>query len=87
VRIIGQDTATPTRVPTISFTVGTTDSESIVRQVDQHHIGIRFGDFYARRLIDGLGLSGQNGVVRVSMVHYNTEEEVGKLIRALDAII
>ncbi len=87
VRIIGRETATEDRVPTISFVVGKRDSESIVREVDKHKIGIRFGDFYARRLIETLGLAEQNGVVRVSMVHYNTIDEVDRLIRVLDDII
>ena len=47
-------------------------------------IGIRFGDFHSRRLIEYLGLADQNGVVRVSMVHYNTLEEVDRLIGSLD---
>jgi selenocysteine lyase/cysteine desulfurase len=67
--------------------VGNRDSESIVREVDKHKIGIRFGDFYARRLIEALGLAEQNGVVRVSMVHYNTVDEVDRLIRVLDPIL
>lgn len=87
VRIIGQSTASETRVPTISFVVKNTDSESIVQKMDLYHIGIRFGDFYARRLITDLGLEPQNGVVRVSMVHYNTMEEVDKLIDGLETII
>lgn len=87
VRIIGQGTATETRVPTISFVVSNTDSASIVLKMDQHLIGIRFGDFYAKRLIGDLGLESQNGVVRVSLVHYNTLEEVDKLIKALDEVL
>ncbi len=50
-------------------------SDSITLEVDKHKTGIRYGDFYARRLIDDLGLARQNGVVRVSKVHYNTLEE------------
>ncbi|HYI04473.1 MAG TPA: cysteine desulfurase-like protein, partial [Reyranella sp.] len=45
---------------------------------------IRFGDFHSRRLIEQLGLADRNGVVRVSMVHYNTLEEVDRLIASLD---
>jgi selenocysteine lyase/cysteine desulfurase len=59
-------------------------SEAVVRYVDQHGIGIRFGDFYAKRLIEALGLQAQGGVVRVSMAHYNTLEEIDRLIKALD---
>ncbi len=87
VNIIGQTVATETRVPTFSFAVDNTDSESIVLKVDEHQIGIRFGDFYAKRLIEYLGLESRNGVVRISMVHYNTLEEVEKLITALDTIL
>lgn len=88
VKIIGPDTGNKlVRVPTISFVVDKRDSESIVLETDKYKIGIRFGDFYAARLIDDLGLRNQRGVVRVSMVHYNTMEELHKLIHALDEII
>jgi len=87
VRIIGQPTATETRVPTISFIVNDTDSESVVLKMDKEMIGIRFGDFYAKHLVRDLGIERYNGVVRISMVHYNTIEEVDKLILALDRII
>ena len=88
IKIIGESTASKNvRVPTISFMVDNTNSDSITLKVDESKIGIRFGDFYARRLIDDLGLSERNGVVRVSMLHYNSLEEVDKLIAALDSII
>lgn len=48
--------------------------------------GIRYGDFYARHLIESLDLQKQEGPVRVSMVHYNTIDEVEKLIQAFDKI-
>ncbi|KPF69415.1 aminotransferase [beta proteobacterium AAP99] len=75
------------RMPTISFVVAGQRSEDIVRAVDAHRIGIRFGDFYARRLADALDLHAHGGVVRVSMAHYNTASEIDRLIRALDQAI
>lgn len=88
VRIIGQPTADRTqRVPTISFVVDGVDSATIPPQIDPHGIGIRYGDFYAKRLIADLGLAEQNGVVRVSMVHYNTVEECDRLIHHLDPLV
>ena len=88
VRIIGHDRVTDgNRMPTISFVVAGKHSESIVRHVDKFNIGIRFGDFYAKRLIEALGLQAQGGVVRVSIAHYNTAEEVDRLINALDEVI
>ena len=88
VRIIGRDTAKDARrVPTISFVVAGVQSESIVRHVDAHGIGIRFGDFYARRLIEALDLAAQGGVIRVSMAHYNTAGEIDRLIQHLEQVI
>ncbi len=71
------------RVPTISFTVAGVAPEAVVRAVDPHGIGIRHGDFYAKGLVQALGVAERGGVIRVSMVHYNTEAEVDRLIAAL----
>ncbi len=88
IRIIGEDTASKEiRVPTISFVSEKMRSDDIPVLVDPHKIGIRYGDFYARRLIEDLGLSEKNGVVRVSMVHYNAMHEVNRLIEILDNIL
>ena len=87
VRIYGRDRAGAGRVPTISFTAQGHDPADIATFVDGANIGIRYGDFYARRLIESLGLAGTGGVVRVSMVHYNTPEEVDALIARLDELL
>ena len=87
VRIIGHGHADAHRLPTISFVVADVQSESIVRHVDAYGIGIRFGDFYARRLIEALGLQAQGGVIRVSIAHYNTLSEIDRLIQHLDEVI
>ncbi len=87
VRIIGQPKADRTkRVPTISFVVDGISSTTIPPQIDKHNIGIRYGDFYAKRLIEYLGLENQGGVVRVSMVHYNSLEEVDRLIHYFEQV-
>lgn len=88
VKIIGHETANKNkRVPTISFVHQNLKSDEIVEKVDKHKIGIRFGDFYAKKLIEDAGLKEKNGVVRISLVHYNTKEEVQKLISVLKEII
>ncbi|MBX9257339.1 cysteine desulfurase-like protein [Desmonostoc muscorum CCALA 125] len=87
VRVIGQSKADRnSRVPTISFVVDGVHSSTIPPKIDQHHIGIRYGDFYAKRLIEYLGLASQGGIIRVSMVHYNTLEEVDSLIEAFEQV-
>ncbi len=85
VRVIGRtSTAIGDRVSTVSFTVGSESSKRIVDAVDAARIGIRHGDFYARRIVEEHGLTARDGVVRVSMVHYNTVDEVDRLIAALE---
>ncbi|KAJ3144470.1 hypothetical protein HK101_002684 [Irineochytrium annulatum] len=75
------------RVPTVAFVMQGRASKSIVEEVDGEGVGIRFGHFYAHRLCVGaLGLDEEDGVVRVSLVHYNTLEEVDKLISVLERI-
>ena len=61
------------RVPVISFTVAGRSSKNIVDTVQgRSSFGFKYGHFYSKRLIDEvLDLEG-DGVVRVSMVHYNT---------------
>jgi selenocysteine lyase/cysteine desulfurase len=88
VRIHGEPTADRARrVPTISFSVDGGSPEAIVRAVDGHGIGIRHGHFYSKGILRGLGIEPSEGVIRVSMVHYNTSAELDRVISALDAAI
>ncbi|WP_299372982.1 aminotransferase class V-fold PLP-dependent enzyme [uncultured Kiloniella sp.] len=86
-RVIGPDkNVASTRVPTISFKLDNLDSNDVCKKMDSFDIAIRFGDFHARRLVENLGEQGAGGVIRVSMVHYNTTEQVDSLCKALDEI-
>ena len=42
---------------------------------------------YGVRLLEDLNIDPEVGVVRVSLVHYNTEEEVAALITALNEVL
>lgn len=85
ITIIGESTSDRTkRVPTIAFIHDKWKSSALVEKIDPHHIGIRFGDFYAKKLIHDLGLEEKDGVVRVSLVHYNSVEEVKRLIAVFE---
>ena len=87
VRVIGKGDVGKGSVTTFSFVHETLKSSEIVAQIDHRNIGIRFGHMYAVRLCQALGINLDDGVVRVSLVHYNTPDEVSRLIYALDAII
>ena len=74
VTIWGESSTDPKlRVSTISFTVDGWDSKELVEAAEKKaNVGFRFGHFYSNRLTkEILGLDS-NGVVRVSMLHYNT---------------
>ncbi|HEU4538761.1 MAG TPA: aminotransferase class V-fold PLP-dependent enzyme [Polyangiaceae bacterium] len=73
------------RVPTFALSFEGRRSPDVVARVDEARVAIRHGDFYAPRLVEALGLGPQGGVVRASMVHYNTEAEVDRLLEALEA--
>ena len=88
VRIIGPETSdADVRVPTIAFTVEGRKASEIPPLLDERKIAIRWGHFYACDAIEALGLAEAEGVVRVSMVHYNTLDEVDRLVAALDEIL
>ncbi len=88
VRIIGQTTADPAvRAPTISFVTNKMPVSELAQTLAGERIAVRSGDFYARRCIESLGLDAQEGVLRVSLVHYNTHDEVRRLTDALIDLI
>jgi selenocysteine lyase/cysteine desulfurase len=87
VTVYGDASVTENSVATISFTHATLSSAEIVAAVHRYPVGIRHGHMYAYRLCQALGVDPTNGVVRISMVHYNSEDEVEVLIRALESIL
>lgn len=62
------------RVPVISWKVQGRSSREIVEAIDKKsNYGCRWGGFYSNRLIeDVLGLDPNDGIVRLSALHYNT---------------
>ncbi len=84
-RVMGHPKADGHRLPTISFVLAGRASRSVPPLTDQAGIGIRFGHFYAPALVEALGLEPDDGVIRVSLAHYNTASEVRRLIEVLDA--
>jgi cysteine desulfurase family protein (TIGR01976 family) len=92
VRIIGPDTADPSRVSTVSFVHAKKRSADIARAANQRRFGIRYGHFYAYRMCARLAEAGvlhdvEDGVVRVSLLHYNTIEEVDRLLECFETLL
>lgn len=87
VRIIGPDHAGASRVGTISFVHDSKTSREITEIVDASGVAIRHGHMYAYHLCEVLGMDVDDGVVRVSLVHYNTPEEIHRLIEVFDSAL
>ncbi len=87
VRVIGPAAGGPDRVGTISFVHGSKGSREITEAVDQTDVAIRHGHMYAWHLCDALGLNLEDGVVRVSFVHYNTLDEMERLIEIFEQVL
>jgi len=64
------------RVPVVSFTVKGRESKGVVDAIEERSdFACRWGAFYSNRLCEEvLGLDAVDGVVRVSLLHYNTGE-------------
>ena len=74
------------RAPTIAFTMNNKTSKELSSDLVKQGIATRNDNFYAWRCLKALGINTDDGVVRTSMVHYNTHEDVKKLIDALKVI-
>ncbi len=72
------------RVGVMSFYAEGRDSGDIIRHLQSHKIGVYADDFYAARCIDALGARERGGVIRASLAHYNSTEDVTRLLDRLD---
>ena len=71
------------RVPTICFNIPGVLPQTVTETAARAGIGIRDGHMYAPRLMKRLGLTKETGVVRVSLVHYNTFAEIQRFADVL----
>ena len=85
VRIIGPKTL-ENRAPTVSVLVEGRSSSELVEALAERGIMCAHGHFYAARLLDALGIGG-DGVLRLSFVHYTSDDDVAQLIGALNEVI
>jgi cysteine desulfurase family protein (TIGR01976 family) len=87
IRVIGKKTiSNKDRAPTIAFTMNNKSSKDLSSALVKNGIATRNDNFYAWRCLKALGIDADDGVVRTSMVHYNSHEDVSNLIKALKSI-
>jgi cysteine desulfurase family protein (TIGR01976 family) len=71
------------RVPTFSITLPGHHARAIAEHLAARAISTWDGDFYAWELVRALGLADAGGLLRIGLVHYNTLEEIDRLVDAL----
>jgi len=74
------------RMPVVSFTVASLSSTEVARRLGDEAIFLWSGDFYAVNVVAELGLEDVGGLVRVGINHYNTIEEIDRLLEAVARI-
>ena len=73
------------RVPTVSFVMEGHAPAEIAAYLGENHIYVWSGNYYAQEIMERLGY-GEHGMVRVGLAHYNTPEEVDRLIAVMGAM-
>ena len=74
------------RAPTISFYSNKKTSKEISNTLHKFKIATRNDNFYAWRCLEHLGIDTNDGVVRLSMTHYNNYNDTDNLLKALEKV-
>ena len=86
-RVWGDRECADHRLPIFAFTTEGKSAKSIITALDAQKLYGRHGNFHAVRLMDAIGLDRADGAVRLSFAHYNTMDEVHRLLEALENIL
>jgi cysteine desulfurase family protein (TIGR01976 family) len=71
------------RCSTLSLRLGNHNPTTIAAFLGERGIFTWDGNYYALNLTERLGVESQGGMLRIGLVHYNTMEEVERLLTAL----
>jgi cysteine desulfurase family protein (TIGR01976 family) len=74
------------RTPTFAITIEGMTPREVAENLAREGIFAWDGDFYAQALIERLGQLETGGLLRLGIVHYNTADEVDRVLDALDRI-
>ncbi len=71
------------RVPTFAFSVDGIPAAEAAARLGERGFAVWHGNYYALEVMKRLRLEDDGGAVRVGFVHYNTDEEVDRLLAEL----
>jgi selenocysteine lyase/cysteine desulfurase len=83
IRIVGPSAGS--RVATVSFVHARESSGDFARRANAAGVGVRFGHFYSKRLLEELSIDTREGVIRASLVGYTTVADITKLLSLLQS--
>jgi len=86
VRLLGPaslDAVAGHRCPTIAFSPLAKNPQDVAHELVQRGVQTSSGHYYAARVLDGLGIDPDRGVVRLSFVHYTSPADVERAVDAL----
>lgn len=71
------------RLPTVSFRIDGIEPARVSKFLAEKRIQVWDGNAYAVAVTERLGLEDKGGIVRAGAVHYNTPDEIDRLLDAL----
>jgi cysteine desulfurase family protein (TIGR01976 family) len=75
------------RVPTVSFTLESTPSEMISRHMAEQGIRLWHGHHFSPQTVRALGIDEHDGVARISLAQYTSEDDVHRFLSAMDDLV
>jgi selenocysteine lyase/cysteine desulfurase len=75
------------RVPTFCFNVPGHSPEAVARHLAGREVAVWWGNYYALEIMRRLGLDPDAGAVRAGLVHYNTADEVDRLLAGIEELL
>ena len=75
------------RTPTVAIRLATHSPYEVAKALGDRGIFTWHGNFYALNLSERLGVEATGGFLRIGLVHYNTSEEVDRLLSVLNELV
>ena len=86
-RLIGKNKiSNKNRAPTIAFTSLKKSSKEVSEILVKNKIATRNDNFYAWRCLKALGINTEDGLIRLSLTHYNSKNDTNLALKALSNI-
>ncbi len=75
------------RCPTVAFVPGSREPSDVAGALVDAGIMCSSGGYYANRVLEGLGVDPDTGVVRLSWVHYTSDQDISTLVKTLERVL